>query len=50
MTSKNRLGQQIEAVRLINEAQKFSLSDAPEIYLNGHLKVERRKKVLFFSC
>ena len=34
---------EIEAVRLINEAPKFRLSDALEIYLNGHLKKNDEK-------
>lgn len=34
---------EIEAVRLINEAPKFRLSDALDIYLNGHLKKNDEK-------
>lgn len=34
---------EVAAVRLINEAPKFSLSDALKIYLNGHLKKNDEK-------
>jgi len=38
---------EIEAVRLINEAPKFRLSDALEIYLNGHLKKNDEKFCIY---
>jgi len=38
---------EVAAVRLINEAPKFSLSDALKIYLNGHLKKNDEKFCIY---